>query len=77
MKKDTWQEYQEYCLSEFNKKYSDIFGTKFLYADALTPDQLIEFSEYGDAYPRGTGGIAHVPNAVISFKTFLKTERNK
>lgn len=62
-----WDLYQQDCLEAYNAKYAE--------SRSLTdPENLVEFSENGSAYPHGIGGTNYIPNAVM---TFAKWKENQ
>ena len=72
-----WKNYRRWlddCLEEWNtEREGMVIGPRQYHQqsvsdDAADPLNLVEFSEAGDAYPHGIGGIGHVRNAVTPWE---------
>ena len=53
------------CLKEYNERYHE---NRTLYNYLCDSETSVEFSQTGDAYPHGIGGIGWIPTAVTPWK---------
>ena len=59
------------CLAEYNARYNEsrrYFVRPDNYPGDYCPSQLVEFSDEGDAYPHGIGGMGHICCAVTPWR---------
>lgn len=64
-------------LEEFNRIYGFNLGKRKYHSlncpPNYNPNELVEFSDDGDAYPHSDWGTDHIVGAVIPFQKFLET----
>ena len=71
---ENWEAWRKSSLEKFNEEYGRWCGVRKFYesSDEVDPDDLVEFSENGSAYPHSkVGGTGYIPNAVPSFDEFM------
>lgn len=62
---ESYNRWLDDCLAEYNEKYDENRTIHTITSDDYDPDQLVEFSDVGSAYPHSAaGGTSWVPHAV-------------